>query len=282
MVIRVPTIAEFFAEITQRLECRQIVGSEKLEDGNVDREQRRQTTQAARAPRGSRPKPADNPVLVQAAPVATQPARHPIRSWNPVGQEHVEFSRLFRVPVGHPDETFAVRREHGKTVELSAETHAFQPRTILVDEIQVKLGRPPSLRVSTFDEKMTRWPSGWKWREIRGAIGRHLLPPDPSAFMIKISSRPGSTRFCANNPFVLIQFLLIGGMLGTIDDPLAVGRKERPTVVAHFMSQPPRVSPVEIHRIDLQIPVAHGGPDDRLPVGDTVASASYPGVLVNR
>ena len=113
-----PTVAEFFAEITQRLECRQIVGSEKLEDGNVDREQRGKRPKQHERREGHGRSRRDNPVLVQAAPAATQPARHPIRSWNPVGQEHVEFSRLFCVPVGHPDETFAVRREHGKLLNF--------------------------------------------------------------------------------------------------------------------------------------------------------------------
>ena len=56
-------------------------------------------------------------------------------------------------------------------------------------------------------------------------------------------------------------------MLRAIHDPLAVGREERPAVVSNLLRQPTGVGPIQIHRVDIQIPVTHRGPDDRLAVG---------------
>ena len=65
------------------------------------------------------------PVVAQAAPVATPPARHLVRSWNPIGEKHIELSGLFRMPVRHPDEGLPVRREHREAVEARCGGDAF-------------------------------------------------------------------------------------------------------------------------------------------------------------
>ena len=88
--------------------------------------------------------PADSPALVQAAPVATQPARHldppmePSRPGNTLNSPG-SFLRSGRTPRRYRR---ATGENMGKTAELSAGTHGqFQPSapSLASDEIQVKL-----------------------------------------------------------------------------------------------------------------------------------------------
>jgi hypothetical protein len=51
-----------------------------------------------------------------------------------------------------------------------------------------------------------------------------------------------------------------------VDDVLTVRRKERPAIVANLVRQPPGFRAIEIHGIEIQVPVFDGRPDDRLAV----------------
>jgi len=48
--------------------------------------------------------------------------------------------------------------------------------------------------------------------------------------------------------------------------------EKKPAVVADLAGQPPGLRAIEIHSIEIQIPIFHGRPDDRLAVRRHVAS----------
>ena len=87
----------------------------------------------------------------------------------------------------------------------------------------------------------------------------------PSASITQISRLPGriSPR---------VERLVVGdfrrglGLLGAIDDFLAVIGKERAAVVAEFVRQLADVAAVGVHGVNIEIAIARGGEDDFLAV----------------
>ena len=76
----------------------------------------------------------------------------------------------------------------------------------------------------------------------------------------------GLHQFLSQQGLVLLHCRRVARMRGSIDDPPAVGREERASIVADLLRQAADVSPIQVHRIEIQIAVPHRGEDDRLAV----------------
>src|SRR5512146_1134419 len=72
------------------------------------------------------------------------PGPRPTTSRHPIRYVHVKLTGLLRVTVGHPDQTLAVRGEHGKAVEVPLERQALESRSVIADQIEMK-ARPAAI-----------------------------------------------------------------------------------------------------------------------------------------
>jgi hypothetical protein len=66
--------------------------------------------------------------------------------------------------------------------------------------------------------------------------------------------------------FVVADFFFSLGVVGAIDDPLAVGRVVRAAVVAEFVRELLDVGAVGVHGIDIEVAMAQGREDDLFSV----------------
>ena len=107
-------------------------------------------------------------------------------------------------------------------------------------------------------------------RECRAKAGRAQIGDLFLAAAIGLHD-PDFKR-CGPNQILPKQFLVVCNiffalrMVRAIDDPLAVRRKRRTTVVAEFVGQLFHVLAIGIHRVNIEIAIAHRSEHDLLPV----------------
>jgi hypothetical protein len=173
--------------------------------------------------------------------------------------------RGFAVAIGSPDEPPAVGSEHREGVEIGRISDALEASTVFVDDIEIEIAavfRIGNVR-SEDDAFSVGMPVG---REIRGAVAGHLVLVGTVGIHNPNFQIPRTDETSAEQVLVVGDFFRRFGMLGTIDDFLAIVRPERTAVVTQFVGKLLHVGAVDIHGKDIQIAVPCGSKDDVLSI----------------
>src|SRR5262249_54878792 len=147
------------------------------------------------------------------------------------------------------------RRKHGKTVEVSVKRQPLETLPVLTDRVEMKTW--PATFALRFNVRREDDPFAVGKIE-RGKIRRAVRCDRSPAASIGIHDKnfklPRFHQRLPEQVLIFVDLCLIGGMRRSIDDALAVRRKERPAIVTDLVRQPSRIRAIEIHSIEIQVP----------------------------
>src|SRR5208283_592030 len=183
----------------------------------------------------------------------------------PIGNEHVGFVGLLAVAMGDPNQLLAIGAEHGEAVEAVAVGDALEARAVDFDGVEFEIAHAAG-RSHVGGENDALAVRKERRGEAGGIQAGELALATAIGFHEPDFKRGGTNQILLKKLFIFADLGVGLGMIGAVDDPLAVFGIERAAVVAELVRELLDVLAVGVHRINVEVAVARGSENDLFAV----------------
>lgn len=182
----------------------------------------------------------------------------------PIRDEDVRLACFLSISIRRPEYLFAIGTKHREAVEFAVRRNLLEAGPVGIDQEKIEVSRARILVVGCEDDSATIDGPGWS--EVGAPEVCDL------ALVTAIGVHDEELDFARTNEavfekgIVLRKFRGIGRVVRSIDDFRAVRRPPRSTVVSRRTREAFDVRPIDVHDVDVEVPIFERREDDAFAV----------------